>query len=73
VGDDLIQSVDQKISKRRRITISELWLEFPQISRTLFCEIIKVSIGYHKFSARWILKMLTGAHKTQRMASALTI
>jgi hypothetical protein len=29
-------------------------------------------LGCHKFCARWVLKMLMGAHKTQRMASALT-
>jgi hypothetical protein len=30
------------------------------------------SLGYHMFCAKWVPKMLTGAHKTQRMASALT-
>jgi hypothetical protein len=29
-------------------------------------------VGYHKFCANWVPKMLTGAHKTQRMASALS-
>jgi hypothetical protein len=40
VSDDLVQSVDQKISERRRFTISELSCEFPQISRALLYEII---------------------------------
>jgi hypothetical protein len=35
-------------------------------------EIITVRIGYHKFCSRCILKILTGAHKTQRMAYTLT-
>jgi hypothetical protein len=30
-------------------------------------------LGYYKFCARLVPKMLTGAHKTQRMASALTL
>jgi hypothetical protein len=30
------------------------------------------SLGYQKFWTRWIPKMLTGAHETKRMASALT-
>jgi hypothetical protein len=30
------------------------------------------SLGYHMFCARWIPKLLTGAHKPQRMTSALT-
>jgi hypothetical protein len=28
-------------------------------------------LGYHKFCARWISEILTGVHKTQRMALAL--
>jgi hypothetical protein len=52
--------------------ISELSCEFPQISSIVLYKIITVKLGYHKFGARWVLKMFTGAHKTQRMASALT-
>jgi hypothetical protein len=47
---------------------SELPCEFPQISCTLLYEIITVKLG---FCATWIPKMLTGAHKTQRMDLAL--
>jgi hypothetical protein len=66
VNDDLAQS------ERRRFKISELFCEFPQISRTGLC-IITVKIGsHHKFCTRRVPKMLTGAHKTQTMASALT-
>jgi hypothetical protein len=53
-------------------TISELYCEFPQISRTLLYKIIIVRLGYHKFCTRWVLKMLMGVHKMQGMASALT-
>jgi hypothetical protein len=66
VSDDLVQS------ERWCFTISELSREFLQISRTFLREIFTVRLGYHKFCARWISKMLTGAHKTQRMASVLT-
>jgi hypothetical protein len=59
--------------KDGRFTIPELSCEFPQISHTLLYEIITVRLGYHKICARWAPKMLTGAHKTQRMASALTL
>jgi hypothetical protein len=72
VSDDLVQSVDQKIYERGHFTISELSCEFPQISRTVLYKIIAVTLDYHKFCARWVPKMLMGAHKTQRMASALT-
>jgi hypothetical protein len=46
--------------------------EFPQISHTVLYEIISVRLGYHKFCTRWVPKMLTGMHKMQRMALALT-
>jgi hypothetical protein len=32
---------------------------------------ITVKLGYHKFSATWVPKMLMGANKMQRMSSAL--
>jgi hypothetical protein len=73
MSDDLVQSVDQKLCERQRFTIPELSCEFPQISRTLVYEIITVMLGCHyKFCARLVSKMLTGAHKTQRLTSALT-
>jgi hypothetical protein len=67
VSDALVQSVDKKISERQRLTISELSCEFPQFSCTLLYEIITVRLGYHKFCARWVPEMLTGAHKTLRL------
>jgi hypothetical protein len=64
VSDDLVQNVDQKTCERRSFTISELSCEFPETSRTLLYEIITARLGYHKFCARLVPKMLTGAHKT---------
>jgi hypothetical protein len=72
VSDDLFKSVGQKICERRHFTFSELSSEIPQILRTVLYDIITVRLGYHKFCASWVLKMLMGAHKTQRVASALT-
>jgi hypothetical protein len=60
-----VQSVNQKIS--------ELSCEFSQISSTVLYEIITVRVGYHKFCAKWLPNMLTGVHKTQRIALALTV
>jgi hypothetical protein len=72
VSDDLDQSVDQEIYERWRFTISGLSCEFPQISRTVLYEIITVRLRYYKFRAKWVPKMLTGVHKTQKMVSVLT-
>jgi hypothetical protein len=67
MGDDLVQNVGQKISERRHFTISEFHVNFSHCS----LRDITVRLDYHqKFCARWVPKMLGGAHKTQRMASA---
>jgi hypothetical protein len=71
VSDDLVQSVDQKSCERQHFTISELSYLFPQMSHTVLYKIITVSVGCHKFYARWVLKMQMGAHKIQRMALVL--
>jgi hypothetical protein len=42
-----------------------------QISYTTLYEIITLRLGYHKFYARWVPKILADAHKFQRMTSAL--
>jgi hypothetical protein len=70
VSGDLVQSVDQKICERWHFTISELLCEFPQTACTLRSEIITVRLDNHRFCARWVPKMLMGAHKMQRMALA---
>jgi hypothetical protein len=69
VSDDLVQSVDQKSVKDGVSQFQNFPVNFNEFHALLY-EIITVRLGYHKFCARWILKMLTVAHKTQRMASA---
>jgi hypothetical protein len=73
MSDDLFQSVDQKICERRRFTsqFQNFHVNFHNF-HALFSTRLSVRLGHHKFCARWVPKMLTGAHKTQRMASALT-
>jgi hypothetical protein len=67
VGQPAVASDDLVLSERRRFTISERSCQFPQISRTVLCEIFTARLGYHKFCARWVPKILTGAHKRQRV------
>jgi hypothetical protein len=62
VSDNLVDSINQNICQSQRFTISELSCEFPQISRTVLCGVITVRLDYHKFCARWVLKILTVAH-----------
>jgi hypothetical protein len=60
------------ICEKRRFTFSEIFCVFPQISHIVLYEIIEVRLVYHKFCTRWVPEILAGAHKPQRMASALT-
>lgn len=72
VTDELVAKVDDNIRENRRFTITELSLCFPQVSRTLLFEIVTQKLGYHKFCARWVPKLLTDHHKGLRMGAALT-
>jgi len=40
VNDDLVRNVNERVRDDRRLTISDLSLHFPQISRTLLCDIV---------------------------------
>jgi len=63
VNDDLVRKVNKRVRDDRCFTISDLSLHFPQISRTLLCDIVSSHLGYRKVCARWVPKMLTDEHK----------
>ena len=52
--------------------ISSLSEEFLQVSRSVLYEIVSKRLNYQKLCSRWALRMLTEAHKTRRLGSALT-
>jgi hypothetical protein len=72
VTDDLVAKVDEKICENRHFTVTEFSLCYPQVSRTLLFDIVTQKLGYHKFCARWMLKLLTDNHKGQRLGAAIT-
>jgi hypothetical protein len=43
----------------------------PEVSKTAIHEAVTEKLGYRKFCARWVPKMLMEDHKTKRMGSAL--
>ncbi|GBN43872.1 hypothetical protein AVEN_29715-1 [Araneus ventricosus] len=71
VNADLIKEIDEKIRLLRNFTISQLSEHLPNISRTVLYETVTGKLGYRKFCARWVPKMLTEIHKTSRMGAAL--
>ena len=72
VSDDLVRKVNERVRDDRHFTISDLSLHFPQISRTLLYDNVSSHLGYRKVCAQWVPKMLTGKHKKQFVACALT-
>jgi len=53
------------------VTIRKLHRIIPEVSKTTIHETVKERLGYRKFCARWLPKMLTDDHKTKQMGSAL--
>ena len=71
VNAELLRKTNEKIHKNRHFTISELSLEFPQISQTLF-GVVMQDLGYRKFCSRRVPKLLSEDHKKQCMTPSLT-
>ncbi|GFU64742.1 uncharacterized protein TNCV_876651 [Trichonephila clavipes] len=70
VSANLIIAIDEKNRLLHNFTISQLSEHFPNISRTVLYETVTGKLGYRKFCARWVPKMLTEIHKTSRMGAA---
>jgi len=45
VSDDLLRKVNERVRDDRRFTISDMYLHFPQISRTLLYDIFSSHLG----------------------------
>ena len=72
VNGDLVRKVNERVRDDRRFTISDLSLQFPQISRTLLYDIASSHLGYRKVCSLWVPKMLAEEHKKQCVACVLT-
>jgi len=46
VNDDLVHKVNERVHDDKRFTVSDLSLYFPQISRTLLCDIVSSHLGW---------------------------
>lgn len=69
--DELVMKIDKKFCENCLFTITEPSEHFYQISRSLVHEDVIGKLGFHKFCARWISKILTEDQKKQRLAAAL--
>ncbi|GBN09383.1 hypothetical protein AVEN_29468-1 [Araneus ventricosus] len=53
ITEDLAQRVDEKVRENRRFTISSLYNEFPQVSRSVLYVIVTEHLNYHKVCSLW--------------------
>jgi len=59
VNGDLVRKVNERVRDDRCFTISDLFLHFPQISRTLLYGIVSSHLGYRRpHSMRKVYKIL---------------
>jgi len=62
VNDDLVRKVNGRVRDDRRFTFSDLFLQFPRISRTVFYDIVSSHLGYRRpHSMRTVYKNLCPA------------
>jgi len=62
VNDDLVRRVNERVHDDRRFTISDLSLQFPQITRTLFYDIVSSHLDRRRpHSMRRVYKNLCAA------------
>jgi hypothetical protein len=66
VNEELVRAVEEKIKENIGFTISSLSLHFPQISQSLFHEIVSDKLCFRKLCSHWVPKMLTDEHKMKQ-------
>ena len=54
ITDALKQKVNGIIREYRHFTISEVYEQCPEVSRTVVCEIVTEHLQYRKIFARWL-------------------
>ncbi|GBO46363.1 hypothetical protein AVEN_177273-1 [Araneus ventricosus] len=68
ITEELVLCIDEKVRSNRRFTISDLSMNFQNISLSLIHEIVTEHLHYKKLCSRWAPKILT---KRKRMEAAL--
>jgi hypothetical protein len=66
----LFKGMTKKTVKDGASQFRNFHVNFHKCHALLSKRITIVRLGYHKFCARWVPKMLTGAHEMLRMALA---
>lgn len=62
ISDDPVTKTDEQVCEYHQL---------PHSSWTVLYKVVTYNLGYHKFYALWVLKLLNTVHKTKWMGSAL--
>ena len=63
IRDALKQKVNRIIPENRHFTISEVYEQYPEVSRTVVYEIVTEHLQYHKICARWVARRPSGTRR----------
>ena len=63
ITDALKQKVNRIIRENRHFTISEVYEQFPEVSRTVVYEIVTEHLQYRKIYARWVARWPSGTRR----------
>ena len=66
ITDALKQKVNRIIRENRRFAISEVYEQYPEVSRTIVYEIVTEHLQYRNICARWLLRMRRRHSGTRR-------
>jgi len=70
ISDKTIAKVEQIMRQDRRITLDDLWILVPVVSRSTIGRTLTEKLEYRKVCARWVPRMLTEDHEQQRIDSS---
>ena len=63
ITDALKQKVNGVIRENRHFTISEVYEQRPEVSRTVVYEIVTEYLQYRKICARWVARRPSGTRR----------
>jgi hypothetical protein len=70
ISDETVAKVEDTMRNDRRITLDELFLLVPDVSRSTIHRILVEKFEYRKVCEIWVPRMLTEDHKRQRVDSS---
>ena len=70
ISNETVAKVEQIVRQDRRITLDDLCIFVPEVSRSTIRRTLTEKLEYRKVCARWIPRVLTEDHQRQRIDSS---